>query len=146
MSSIFCDIVQLALLFPLYTCIVVNVGFTESVYVVMELDQEIEVCARLMGLIAREVSVRLSTISNTSEAGSDFTAILNAEMTFEPASLMVVCWTIDIENDHFVEGQESFFVSLATDDNSVDLNSTTVQVIIMDEDCMRIACSRNSDT
>ena len=102
----------------------------------MELDQEIEVCAKLIGLIAREVSVRLSTMSNTAEAGFDFTAITNAEMTFEPASLMDVCWTIDIENDHFVEGQESFFVSLATDDNSVDLNPNTTQVIIMDEDCM----------
>ena len=119
-------------------CTVVDVGLNESVYTVMEVQEEIEVCARLTGLIAREVTVRLSTSSGTAEAGSDFTAIMDAARTFMPSLSMVedVCWLIEIENDNSVEGQELFVVSLSTDDISVFLDPDDAQVFIMEQDCM----------
>ena len=114
----------------------VVVGLTRDTYPVMESAGEVVVCAELTGSIARPVTVRLSTASDTAEEGSDFTSLTSDMMTFQPSQQSEdVCWTIRITNDSRVEGTEVFHVSLDTDDTSVTLNPNTAQIVIMEEDC-----------
>ena len=97
---------------------------------------DIEVCASLIGMIARDVNVRLSTVPDSAEGGSDFTSLAGDVRTFLPSSQPDdVCWTISIINDDNVEGQEIFLVNINSDDIRVTLNPDTAQVIIMEEDC-----------
>ena len=114
----------------------VNVGLTQGTYAVMESEEEVVmVCARLTGLIARDVNVRLSTTSNTAEEGSDFTSLIGDVRTFLPFLQSDVCWPISITNDSHVEGTEDFLVSLFTDDTGVILNPNMAKVVIVEEDC-----------
>ena len=114
------------------------VGLTQSTYVVQESGStgEVEVCARLTGMIERDVIVRLSTMSDSAVGESDFTPLVEDVRTFLPSSQSDdVCWTISITNDSNVEGQEAFTVIINTDDDNVILNPDTAQVTITEMDC-----------
>ena len=117
-------------------------GLTQATYVVLERMREVEVCARLTGTIARDVTIRLSTTSDSAEGGSDFTSLAGEIRSFLASTQTDnVCWTINITNDNNVEGQEIFLVSISTDDLRVILNPDAAQVIIMEEDCEYYVCS-----
>lgn len=131
--------------FKLFVCYIMNiyisysavvVGLTQDTYPAMESAGEVVVCAELIGLIARPVTVYLSTASDTAEEGSDFTSLTRDVRTFLPSQQSEdVCWTINITNDGLLEGTELFHVNLNTDDTSVTLNPNTAQILIMEEDC-----------
>jgi hypothetical protein len=117
----------------------VTVGLTQPTYTVQESMGEVEVCASLTGMIARDVNIRLSTVPDSAEGGSDFTSLAGDVRTFLPSSQPDdVCWTISIINDDNVEGQEIFLVNINSDDIRVTLNPDTAQVIIMEEDSITV--------
>ena len=117
-------------------------GLTQPTYVVQENMGEVEVCASLSGMIARDVTIRLSTTPDSAEGESDFTSLAEDIRTLLPSTQTEdVCWTISITNDDNVEEQEIFFVGISTDDLRVVLNPDTAQVTIMDEDCEYCVCN-----
>ena len=126
-----------------YTCIyftflsVVDVSFTKSVYEVSEVETIVNICAVLMGEIAREVRVYLTTIEGTALNGSDYINILKEERVFQPSTApddLGVCWNITLQDDDVLEANETFSVTLIKNDTDVSLNGGTATVIVVDDD------------
>ena len=116
---------------------VVDVSFTKSVYEVSEVETFVNICAILMGEIAREVRVYLSTIEGTALNSSDYANILEEERVFQPSTApddLQVCWNITLQDDDVLEAIETFSVTLTTNDTDVSLSGGTATVIVVDDD------------
>ena len=116
---------------------VVDVSFTKSVYEVSEVETFVNICAILMGEIAREVRVYLSTIEGTALNSSDYANILEEERVFQPSTApddLQVCWNITLQDDDVLEAIETFSVTRTTNDTDVSLSGGTATVIVVDDD------------
>ena len=115
----------------------VDVSFTQSAYDVSEVETIVNICAVLMGVIAREVRVYLTTIEGTALNGSDYINILEEERVFQPSTApdgLGVCWSITVQGDDVLEANETFSVTLTTNDTDVSLSGGTAAVIVADDD------------
>ena len=116
---------------------VVDVSFTKSVYEVSEVETIVNICAVLMGVIAREVRVYITTSEGTALNGSDYINILEEERVFQPSTAsdnLGVCWNITLQDDDVLEANEAFSVTLTTNDTNISLSGGTATVIVVDDD------------
>ena len=116
----------------------VTVGFVMPMYRVDENGQRVELCAEILsGQADANFIANLDTVDNTAVAGSDFTALQNAELNFVVPST-TACTFVDITNDQLYETDETFFGVLTSDDPRVLINANRAQttVTITDEDSM----------
>ena len=116
---------------------VVDVSFTKSVYEVSEVETIVNICAVLMGEIAREVRVYITTNEGIALNGSDYINILEEERVFQPSTApdgLGVCWNITLQDDDVLEANETFSVTLTTNDTDVSLSGGTATVMVVDDD------------
>lgn len=67
--------------------------------------------------------------------GQDFTTVSNGVVSFQPSSSSEPqCSEIPIEDDNTLESNENFQVILDTADRAVEINSSTADVNILDND------------
>jgi hypothetical protein len=78
---------------------------------------------------------RLSTTHNTARWPSDFTAITNHEIQFNPGDSQTTQLALEIIDDNVVEDTEQFSVTLSTSDAKVSIGThPTATVSILDND------------
>ena len=107
----------------------VNVTFQEASYSINEADESVMVCVDIEGVLARPITLMLSTISLTA-LDSDFTPVNQTVITAEPST----CITVPISNDSLVEEQEVFSVVMSNvnGDSAVNILQSNVTVFIND--------------
>ena len=95
----------------------------------------LEVCVVLCGELEREVQVDLFTVN---ESGADFAVpnedyqALSTVLTFEGKG--TVCCNISLVQDLTFESNESFSVSISSNDTAFISETSEVQVVVMDSD------------
>ena len=114
-----------------------TVGFEDLTYSVDENEGVVEVCAIIeQGEIQGTIVVNIQTNDRTAIAGSDYTALQNAQLSFVSPSTRA-CTNIDITNDQLYENDENFVARLSTlDPSRVRINPARDEsnVEILDDD------------
>ncbi|XP_064397052.1 sushi, von Willebrand factor type A, EGF and pentraxin domain-containing protein 1-like isoform X2 [Halichondria panicea] len=117
---------------------------TPNSYTVIENAEELMVCIRVEGTINQQFSVTLNTFSAGSAiaGGVDYTDT-TATHTFIPFSTLTRCTTITINDDNILEGTEFFFISVSSDDSSVEIPPLAT-VSITNDDTVVIGFNQTS--
>ena len=94
----------------------------------------VEVCLILeTGQLERGVELSLVSQSDTAQQGADYVALL-LSITWEP-SVAQNCFSVEVVDDHIVEGEETFQVLLASHDPAVIVATPgTAHISIQDND------------
>ncbi|XP_064397056.1 sushi, von Willebrand factor type A, EGF and pentraxin domain-containing protein 1-like isoform X3 [Halichondria panicea] len=136
----------------LYVCIangqntgvrVVFDSVTPNSYTVIENAEELMVCIRVEGTITQEFSVTLNTFSAGSATGGVDYTDTTATHTFIPFSTLTRCTTTIINDDNMLEGTEFFFISVSSDDSSVEIPPLAT-VSITNDDTVVIGFNQTS--
>ncbi|XP_064397103.1 uncharacterized protein LOC135343974 isoform X2 [Halichondria panicea] len=116
---------------------------TPNSYTEIENAEELMVCIRVEGTISQQFSVTLNTFSAGSATGGvDYTDTM-ATHTFILFSTLTRCMTITINDDSVLEGTEFFFISVSSDDSSVEIPPLAT-VSITNDDTMVIGFNQTS--
>lgn len=83
------------------------------------------------------VTVEVSTVGDTAETGSDFTAVSNQTITFDPGTATQTI-AIPIVGDTIYERTETFFVQLANPSTNATIDSAQAQAVgtILNDDAI----------
>ncbi|XP_064397102.1 uncharacterized protein LOC135343974 isoform X1 [Halichondria panicea] len=117
---------------------------TPNSYTEIENAEELMVCIRVEGTISQQFSVTLNTFSagSATAGGVDYTDTM-ATHTFILFSTLTRCMTITINDDSVLEGTEFFFISVSSDDSSVEIPPLAT-VSITNDDTMVIGFNQTS--
>lgn len=103
----------------------------------MEVNGRIEVCVVLeSGTLGRNVEFTLSTLEESATADEDFIQE-DSQLTLAP-SLNEVCVEILVIVDDIVEDTETFSILLQTNDRSVDIESESRVISIVDSSMVHL--------
>lgn len=108
-------------------------NFVSSSYSVSE-GEAVEVCMILeTGQLEKTVELSLVSQPDTAQEGADYVALL-LSITWEP-DIDQKCFSVEIVDDHIVEGEETFQIVLASHDPAIIVpTSGTVHISIQDND------------
>lgn len=111
----------------------ITVNFVSSLYSLPE-GETVDVCLILeSGQLERSVELTLVSQENTAQQDADYVA-LHHPVTWEP-DVEQNCFSVEIVDDHIVEGEETFQVVLASRDPAVVVSPPgTAHVNIRDND------------
>ena len=113
---------------------VINVRFSSDSYSVIEGEQA-DVCLTLeSGQLNRTAEVLIASQSDSSATGDDYNIPNMFYITLKPGHNQT-CFSVATLDDNLVEGEETFQLTLSTDDHAVTTSSyDTVIVHIEDND------------
>lgn len=123
----------------------VSAGFEVSKYSMHEGMSSLEVCILLEGgQLDRSVNVALSSNDETALAQLDYAGLYMAR--FEPNGGNTRCVEVTIRDDTVVERNETFTLTLSSNDTAVHLASPSATVVIIDNDQVVVGFMHNSYT
>ena len=120
-------------LYILSFCLVVTVGFETSNYFLHEGTSFHEVCIFVKGgQLDRPVDLTLFSTDGTAITKSDYVGL--SPVVFEPGDGENICLDIKIINDLVVERNETFTLTLVSNDTALHVISQNATVVIIDDD------------
>jgi hypothetical protein len=113
----------------------VTIGFGSPIYSVDENEGPQEVCVVVMsGGFQIPVRVTVNSRDGSASLSSDYTAVNNRVLTFEPGSTEE-CFDVGIDDDTVdEEDTEDLFLTITTNQDGVILTPDTTRVVIADDD------------
>lgn len=122
----------------------VSIGFEHSQFTINEDASNLELCLRLHGgELDRHVNLSVNT-AGRAQPSVDYSAL--QDITFYPDDKSRKCLDISITDDHIVEEDESFTLTLTSLDSAISLSPDTVTVLISDNDKVVLAIQQPSYT
>ncbi|CAI8016676.1 FRAS1-related extracellular matrix protein 2, partial [Geodia barretti] len=133
-------------------CITVRTGFEEVVYALGESSGSVVVCAEILSpaVAEREFFLLLSSSNRDAVAGEDYTGLQDVPLGPFSLSQRRNCLSVSVTDDGICEEpEESFVLSLTTDDEFIDISRDSVTVYIEDGleiECVQVSCGFEGST
>jgi hypothetical protein len=133
-------------------CITVQTGFEEVVYSLGESSGSVLVCAEILSpaVAEREFFLLLSSSNRDAVAGEDYTGLQDVPLGPFSLSQRRNCLSVAVTDDSICEEpEESFVLSLTTDDEFIDISRDSVTVYIEDGleiECVQVSCGFEGST
>lgn len=108
-------------------------SFSAPTYVVSESGGSVTISVLRLGGTNGAASVQYSTTNSTATAGSDFSGVTSALLSFANGEALKT-FTVPITSDTVVEGDETFGVILSNPSSGVQLLTSFAAVTIVDDD------------
>ena len=121
-----------------FTTAVVEVGFSQDAYTVVEGQGLVDICVNLSAVIERNVTVTITTFGITAQESlnsenGDFVSVTRV-LTFQPESTPQNCISVTIRDDSILETNEVFGVDLSTSDLGTNSGQQSANVTITNDD------------
>ena len=112
----------------------VNVGFNQSLYLVSESDEFVEICVNLQSEapLERSITTEIVVLPSTATRDNDFIAESSMELTFSQIEMQ--CFDISINTDMLLEERELFSVVLVPSDPGVNVAQQYATIAIADSE------------